>query len=194
MKTHHSQQLSRKKLRRNIFSITLTFLFAVTLYYVGRNFVEVDAELTRWGYAGTFLAGLLYTYSFTAAPASAFLLLIGKSGHFLFSLSLASVGALVGDIVAYRIFRLSRRVAQEDREYYTDLFSRIHRSFPSLNNQALRIVVVVIIFVSPLPNELGNFILSRSREVSFRMFLAVSFVLNALGILVLLSLSHVIRS
>ncbi len=86
--------------------LLLTFALAY-LILRGRNFSPLHDVLLSLGYFGSFLAGILFVYGFTAAPATAVLLIIAKDQHIILAGFIAGFGALVGDLLIFRVIRHS---------------------------------------------------------------------------------------
>mgnify|MGYP006977944986 CR=1 FL=1 len=62
-------------------------------------------HLSFLGYFGTFLAGFLYAYAFTAAPAAAILLILAREQNLFLAGLTAGLGALLGDLVIFHFIR-----------------------------------------------------------------------------------------
>jgi hypothetical protein len=94
----------------NIYAILASIVLAVLLFYVGREFPTIEHFLRSAGYAGTFI-GILYVYSFTSLPATAMLIIVAKSQNVWTAGTMASLGAVVGDLVLFGLFRSATRAA-----------------------------------------------------------------------------------
>jgi len=86
--------------------LLLTFLIAY-LIFTGRNFLPLHNTLLSFGYVGTFFAGIFFAYGFTAAPATAVLLILSKEQNVFFAGFIAGLGALVGDLLIFKLIRHS---------------------------------------------------------------------------------------
>src|SRR3990167_6602182 len=87
-----------------ILLLLLTFLIAYFLFQ-GREIIFLHDTITSLGYLGTFLAGILFTYGFTAAPATVILLILSKEQNIIISGLTAGLGALLGDIIIFKFIR-----------------------------------------------------------------------------------------
>jgi hypothetical protein len=65
----------------NVYAIVASIALALLLSCVGEAFPSIQQDLRSAGYAGTFVLGMLYVYSFTPLSAAAMLFLIGRSQH-----------------------------------------------------------------------------------------------------------------
>src|SRR3989344_2325858 len=95
--------LSKIKYPKLLF-LLFTFVIAY-LIFTGRDFSPFHNFVLSLGYFGTFLAGMFFTYGFTAAPATAILLILAKDQNILFAGFIAGFGALVGDLIIFRFIR-----------------------------------------------------------------------------------------
>src|SRR3989339_1795341 len=104
--THHNTMdnvLSRIKYPK-LLLLLLTFVIAY-LIFKERTFLPFHNLLLSMGYLGTFLAGILFVYGFTAAPATAILLILAKEQNILFAGFIAGFGALIGDLMIFTFIR-----------------------------------------------------------------------------------------
>lgn len=158
----------------------LTFLLAY-LIFDGRAYPPLNDFLLSTGYFGTFLAGIMFAYGFTAAPATAVLLILGKGQNILLAGLIAGFGALVSDLLIFRFVEHSmsdeiRKLSKEKISLY------INRKTPSILKKYLIPVVAGFIIASPLPDEIGVSLLAASRTISLKIFLVISYLLNTIGI------------
>jgi hypothetical protein len=75
--------------------------------FAGRSYASLHDILVFLSYFGTFLAGFLYVYAFTAAPATVILLTLAKEQNLLLEGFIASFGALLGDFTIFYFVRYS---------------------------------------------------------------------------------------
>ena len=64
--------------------LILTFVIAYFIFK-GKSLLPFHDALLSLGYIGTFLAGIFFVYGFTAAPATALLLILAKEQNIFFS-------------------------------------------------------------------------------------------------------------
>lgn len=168
----------------------LTFAIAYILF-LGRDFAPIQNTLLLLGYFGTFLAGILFTYGFTAAPATAILLILAKGQNILLSGLIGGLGALVGDFIIFKLIRntFSDKIRKLSKE---KTILKINNKMPHLLKKYLVPVLAGFIIASPLPDEIGVSMLAASSSISTRAFLAISYLLNTAGILVILAIGSFI--
>src|SRR3989344_70320 len=141
--------------------------------------------LANTGYIGSFIAGMMYVYGFTAGPATAILLVLAKSQNIFIAAAIAGFGAFLGDFVIYKIIRqsFSDELDTFAKEWAViKIISLIPQRLMSLVLPALGAIIVA----SPLPDEIGVTLLAASTSINDRSFFLISYTLNTLGILAVL--------
>ncbi len=160
--------------------LLLTFIIAYIIF--NRRAV---LPLPNLGYFGTFLAGIFFTYGFTAAPATAVLLILAKGQNIILSGLIGGLGALIGDLIIFRIIRYS--FADELEELSKErIIQEIRKDTPRLLKNHIIPVLAGFIIASPLPDEIGISLLAASKEISTRIFLVMSYLLNTAGIFIII--------
>ena len=170
--------------------LLLTFLIAYLLFY-GKTNQPFHDFITSLGYIGVFITGIFFAYGFTAAPATAILLILAKEQNILYAGLIGGLGALVGDLIIFNFIRYSlddeiKKLSKEKIILY------INHKTPNLFKRYLVPVVAGFIIASPLPDEIGVSILAASRNISIRIFSVISYLLNTAGIFAILYLGTII--
>lgn len=147
---------------------------------------SVQALLSRLAgvnHLTTFVAGLLFTSVFTAAPSVALLSELAREQS-LWSLAvIGGVGAMCGDFVLYLFVRdrVSKDLAYVAKQPKARRYMRLlSTSLPRF----LWPLIGALVIASPLPDEIGVMLLGLSK-VRQRVFLPLVFVLNGVGILLI---------
>lgn len=170
--------------------LALTFAIAYFIFHK-RNFLPFHNFLSSMGYLGMFILGLFFAYGFTAAPATALLLIIAKEYNILLAGLIAGLGALVADLIIFNLIRHS--FADEIEKLFKEkIVVYLYHKIPSFIRKYLIPATAGFIIASPLPDEIGVSLFALSRNVSTKTFLIFSYVLNTIGILVILILGNVI--
>lgn len=171
-----------------LFLLLITFLMAYGIL-AGQDFLPFHEFLLRLGYLGIFLAGILFAYGFTAAPATALLVVLSAEQNILLAGGIAGLGALVGDLVIFKWIRDSfgDEVQKLSREKEV---RRMNKKLPHVLKRYLIPVLAGFIIASPLPDEIGVSLLAVSQTISPRLFSVISYVLNTAGIIVILLISR----
>jgi hypothetical protein len=160
------------------------------LYFIAdteavRNFIVRVGEL---GYFGVFLVGIFFVSIFTVAPASLVLFHLAKELDPLSIAIFAGIGAMIGDYVIFRFLR------DHVFEELSPLFSRIGGSslskiFRTPYFTWLLPLAGAIIIASPFPDEVGLGLMGLSKIKTWQ-FVLVTFLLNSVGIFILVSLAR----
>ena len=170
--------------------LILTFVAAYILFKE-RNFLPFHSFLLSLGYLGTFLAGILFVYGFTAAPATAILLIMAKEQNIFLAGPLAGVGALFGDLIIFKLIRHS--FADEIEKLSKErIMSYFNRNLPDIFKKYFIPILAGFIIASPMPDEIGVSLLAMSRQISVEVFLILSYLLNTAGIFIILIIGSMI--
>ncbi len=87
--------------------LLVTIIVGVLIFYEGRNYTPFHEFLVSLGYVGTFLGGIFYAYGFTAAPATAVLLVLAQEQNLIFAVFIGGLGALLSDLLIFSFIRYS---------------------------------------------------------------------------------------
>lgn len=169
--------------------LIVTFGVAYLLFY-GKDYPLLHEFIASLGYIGTFLAGMLFTYGFTAAPATSILIILAKEQSIVAAGAVAGLGALIGDLVIFKFIRHS--FSDEIERMSNEKIFRRFGKIPNLFKRYLLPVLAGFIIASPLPDEVGISMLASSRAVSLKIFSLVSYILNTAGIFAILLIGNAI--
>lgn len=172
---------------------TLLMLTFVIAYFIfrGHELLPFNNFILGSGYLGVFLAGIFFAYGFTAAPATAIMLLLAKGQNVALLGFTAGLGALVGDLLIFKFIRYS--FADEIRKLSKErAINNFNHKIPKLLKKYLVAVLAGFIIASPLPDEVGVSLLAFSHSISTRRFMLLSYVLNTAGIFVILLIGRAI--
>jgi len=169
------------------FAIVASIALAAALFVLGKTFPAVEAFFRSTGYLGTFLLGSLYVYSFTSFPAAALLLIISKTQNMWMAGTIATCGAVIGDLVLFGLFRSAKAfpARRPDEERYAGWWKAIEAAVSPRWQPIALMGLVIGIFVLPLPNEFADFLLARIRRVKASTVMVLSFVGNGAGLYVI---------
>ncbi len=170
--------------------LVLTFVAAYILFS-GRSFLPFHNFLLSLGYFGTFLAGIFFVYGFTAAPATAILLILAKSQDIVLAGLIAGVGALLGDLIIFKLIRHS--FADELEKLRKErVVSYFDSKAPASLKRYLMPIFAGFIIASPLPDEIGVSLLAASKTISMRTFSIIAYLFNTVGIIIILIIGNLI--
>ena len=170
--------------------LIITFLIAYFLFHE-RTYQPFHEFIISIDYVGTFLAGVLFAYGFTAAPATAVLLILAKEQNILLAGLIGGLGALAGDLVIFNFIRhsLEDEIKKLSRE---KIVLYINHKTPNLLKKYLIPVIAGFVIASPLPDEIGVSLLAASKGISIKIFSVISYVLNTAGIFAILIVGNII--
>lgn len=146
------------------------------------TFREMLLHVGSWGYLGALVAGVLFVSTFTMSIGTVLLLFLAETLHPLEIAIIAGVGAVVGDLFIFQFIR-SKGLVREVKHLF-DYFGSdklrhlVHTKYFSWTLP----VIGALVIASPLPDELGVSLMGISK-MGTGQFIAVSFVFNAIGIL-----------
>lgn len=170
--------------------LILTFILAYIIFKES-NFLPFHNLLLSLNYLGTFLAGIFFTYGFTAAPATALLLILAKEQNIFFASIIAGFGALIGDLIIFKIIRSSFK-DEIEKLSKEKIVAKFNRRIPNIVKKYFIPIMAGFIIASPLPDELGISLLATSRIISTKVFSLMSYLLNTIGILIILIIGNAI--
>ena len=168
----------------------ITFLIAYLLFYE-RNYKPFQDFIVSLGYSGTFVVGILFTYGFTAAPATAVFLILAQHQNIYLASLIGGLGALIGDLFIFSFIRHSflDEVRKLSREKILRYFNG---RLPGAIKKYTLPVVAGFIIASPLPDEIGVTMLAASKIISTKIFSLISYALNTAGIFAVLAIGNFI--
>jgi hypothetical protein len=169
---------------------TLLVLSLILVFYLSQTPLldrAIDA-LGGLGYLGAFIVGIFFVSTFTVAPAGIVLYHLADQLHPVEVALLAGAGAMLGDYVMFRFMR--DKVFDELRPVLLRLQTpKVKILFKSPYFAWLLPLVGAFIIASPFPDEVGVSMLGASKIRQWQFFL-LAFVLNALGIFVIVSFAR----
>ena len=153
----------------------VTIMIALILFNEGRSYAPFHNLLVSLGYLGTFLSGIFYAYGFTAAPATAVLLILAKEQNLVLAALIGGFGAVLSDLVIFLFMRYSfmdeieklekekvvKYIEKEERIIFGHYYRHI---FPALAG---------FLIASPLPTEIGVAMLAAIKKVSIKKFMII---------------------
>lgn len=195
-KARSSQRSGFKKLRRmrgaalagDLFIIAIGILIAYILVQIGAVDFFINA-VHGYHAMASFVAGVFFTSAFTLAPASIALSRIAETAPIQSVALWGALGALVGDMILF-FFVKDKFYADLVKAIKPSVRHHIFRSFHLGFLKWLSPVIGALIIASPLPDELGIALLGASK-VKLSVLIPLAFVMNIIGICVLLGLVHI---
>jgi len=177
--------------------LTLILIFILTyILFSGKSFEVFHSFIVSLGYVGAFISGLLFVFGFTAPIATAILLVLSSNLNIFIAGFLAGFGALLGDLIIFKFIRLSFK---EEIDFFRN--EKIYLKLKSFIPESIRkhkyvkyfmIGFAGLFIAAPLPDEIGISIIAMFRNISELTFILLSFVLNTIGIFIVLGIGSLI--
>ena len=163
--------------------LILTIILGYFVFRVG-NIPEIENFILSLGYFGSFLAGILFSHGFTAAPATAIFLIFAKSQNAILCGLIGGFGVLIGDLLIFKLIRFSfqKEIRYLERER---IIKWVEKEIPEKIRHYLLVIFADLILITPLPNEIGITMLAAYNKISIKFFSILSYVLGFLGILII---------
>ncbi len=167
--------------------LSLYVISVILVYFLfsGLIYEPLHDALIFMGYFGTFLAGLLYPYALTSAAGTGILLILAKEQNVLLAWGIACIGALISDIIIFLFVKygFSHEVQRLSKE---SVVRTVNRWIPASVRVYLLATLAGILIASPLPTEIGIMLLASIKNISFKKFVVIIYVLHASAIFVIL--------
>lgn len=174
-------------------SLTLVFINILLVIFLSKyNFLSDGLfNLRSIPLIGSFIAGMFYVSAFTAGLG---ILMLSDLSKRLSPIEIALLAGLGGAVADFGIFRFFKNnLLSEITPIYNKLGGQrltklmYHRSF----RWSLPVIGAIII-ASPFPDEIGISLLGVSKIKSYQ-FIVLSFILDAIGIFLLVSAFSLIK-
>lgn len=170
-------------------AILISVLVAIVLSQ-NETFKNWLLNLGSLEYIGALLAGMIFVSSFTAAISIVVIGIMAQNINPIALGLIGGVGAVIGD---YLIFKLVRSHLQDELSM---LFGKEGTSYVKTVLRSRYIawmlpLLGVAIIASPLPDELGVSLLGIA-QISEARFILISYISNAVGILMIASVAKVL--
>lgn len=170
-------------------NLTLVGISLIIALYLLQNeiFRNISLHLGGWGYLGAFFAGMLFVSTFTVSVGTVILFILSDNHLTPLEIAIfAGVGSVVSDFIIFQSIR-SRDLMDEIRNVFNFFGGeKIQHLIKTKYFSWTLPVVGAIIIASPLPDEIGVSLLGISHMKPSR-FLLLSFVLNFIGIFIIIS-------
>lgn len=168
-----------------ILILSLIVLFYLMTFPSVKNFIASTGEL---GYLGAFIIGIFFVSTFTVAPSVVVLFYLAERFNAWEIALLAGLGAVVGDFIIFRFIKDG--VFEELKPVFQKVAGeRISNLFKTPYFGWTAMILGAIIIASPFPDEAGLSLMGLSKIKTWQ-FLLLSFVLNAIGIFIIVILAN----
>lgn len=175
---------------KNLTILFFSLIFALILSQL-QVFHQLLLNLGGWGYLGAFFAGMLFVLSFTAATGAVILFILAERLTPWEIGLIAGLGAMCGDLTIFRFVKdnlINELTPLYERFGGNHLNHLLHSKY---FHWTLPLIGALII-ASPLPDEVGVSLMGISKMKTYK-FIFVSFLLNAVGIFLVISASLLLK-
>lgn len=187
------QKLKQKIQYPKLIILLITIITAYILFQA-HFFLEFAKLLNSHGYISIFLAGLLFSYGFTAPFAVGFFIELASEVNIFIAAPLAGIGAVLSDLIIFKFIRVTFQ-DEFDKLKLHWIFQRIHQLFDDHLNEKFKKyalwTLAGFLIASPLPDEFGVSLISGFTNINRKIFGAISYILNTTGIFIILSIGAV---
>ncbi|MFA7662520.1 MAG: hypothetical protein WCX88_01210 [Patescibacteria group bacterium] len=138
-------------------------------------------------YILAFFAGMFFVSFFTVVPASYVLISLASNNNLIIITLIAGIGALCGDLLIFLFVK--NRLSHSLFDFLK--FKKKNKLEKLRENKLIKIFLVIlgaIIIASPFPDEIGVSLMGVSK-LKKRYFIPISYILNSIGIYLLLLVS-----
>lgn len=184
----------QKRIKDFKYKNTIVFIFSLFIAYLFSKFEGFHGFILAFGdlgYLGVFLLGILYDFTFSAAASVVLLLVFAEKLVLWKILLIATCGSVLGDIFLFRYFKNSLILEIKHLANQFGWLDKIHDTEKKSVKMFLKFLGIIII-MTPLPDELGIGLLSIS-NISFPQLTIISFILNLIGLFLILQTSVFIK-
>lgn len=182
--------------RKDYIKLFLLFLTILLAYFIFREKTNLQFHeiLLNFGYFGTFLSGFFYAYGFTSAPATAILLSIAKYQNIIIASLIGGLGALISDIIIFMLIKntFNYEVKALSKTKLVKFIDNEENLLFGSFKKYISATFAGFIIASPFPSELGIGLMASLKEISFRKFTIIAYILHSLGIFIILSIGNLI--
>jgi len=168
--------------------LLVTIVVGIMIFYEGRNYTLFHEFLVSLSYVGTFFAGFFYAYGFTAAPATAVLLMLAQEQNLIFAALIGGLGAVLSDWFIFSFIRYSfiDEINKLKKEKWVKMIAKnSHGSFGRYYRYIFPTFAGFLV-ASPLPTEMGVTMMASIKKLSVKKFMIMAYLLHSFGILIIL--------
>ena len=179
-----------RKLKYPYLTIVLISIFVAVILARSETFHSWLLGLGSLEYFGALFAGMLFVSSFTAAISIVVIGIMAENINPVALGLIGGVGAVTGD---YLVFKLVRSNIQKELSmlFGGEATSHVKAVLHSKYVAWTLPIIGAFIIASPLPDELGVSLLGISKMSDAR-FILISYISNAVGILMIASVAKVL--
>ncbi|MFA5857393.1 MAG: hypothetical protein WC867_08585 [Candidatus Pacearchaeota archaeon] len=173
--------------RSIIKGIILLLILIITIYFAYSGIFEfIVKKMGKYGLLGVYINGIIWGYSFASVPATAMFIYFTKLYN---PWIVAIIGALGVVTENTLVFILFKKEISEKTKKKVDHF--VYTKLKLKGKNWLIILAALIVMVTPIPNEVGIYLLTIAR-LDERIFMIISFLSSFMGIMIIAGIGSLI--
>jgi uncharacterized membrane protein YdjX (TVP38/TMEM64 family) len=173
---------------------TFLLIFCIILAY----FIFKNPSVNSWinnldslSYFGSFIAGILLAFGFSAPIAVGFFITL-KTGNLILTAIIGGLGALLADLIIFNIVKITfndelRRIRKT--RIMKEIEKILEKDLGKKLEHYLLYAFAGILIATPLPDEVGVSMLAGLTHIKQKILAIISFILHTIGIFIILLLS-----
>jgi uncharacterized membrane protein YdjX (TVP38/TMEM64 family) len=175
-------------------NLTMVFVSLIVALLLSRfeTFHTFLLNLGELGYVGALIAGILFVSTFTVTTGALILLVLAETLSPWEIGLIAGLGAVIGDLTIFHLVKDNLSSEITDIYNHIDRKNHLKKVFHSKYFSWTLPVFGSLIIASPLPDELGVSLMGLSKTNTFK-FVLISYILNSIGIFLIVSASLVLK-
>lgn len=159
-------------------------MLVISLIFRWQPFQTLLAQTHHLGYLGAFIGGILFVFTFTVAFGGVILFNLIDSYSLISIALVAGLGGVIGDIFIFKFIKAG--ITEELKPLYRSLGgNKLTKLLHTAHYKWTLPVIGALIIASPFPDEIGVAMMGLSK-IRTSYFMMISFVLNVLGLFLLL--------
>lgn len=169
--------------------ITILLLVIIFAYIIFGNpaVQEFLSKLGSLSYLGIFIAGIFYSFGFSAPFSTGFFLVLNPSNIWLAGI-VGGIGAMLSNLFIFKFVKISFTSEFQELKkvkWIKSLGKLSRKLFSQKLRKFFAYSIAIFLIASPLPNEWGVVVLEEFAKMEEKLFAIFSFVLSTIGILLL---------
>ena len=173
--------------------VALAIIILFSYFFFSRPaVVQALGMVGEFSYIGIFFSGIIFTFGFTMPIAIGLFVMLEPSNIYIASI-IGGFGALVSDLFIFHMIRTSFLKEFHDVQK-SSLYKFAEKVYKKTTPKLLRTYLLFLfagfVIASPLPDEIGISLLAGFTKIRKDILAIFSFILNTLGIYIILALSH----
>ena len=187
----HALKLKKTRLLRDALILIFSIFVAVYIQKLARA-EHLIGYFSVWYYSvlAAFLTGLMFSVTFSVAISTSIFLLLGDTSvNPLLIALVGGLGSVAGNSIIYKFFKddLMADISSLEPQYAKRITHNILHSKLFIG---LVPYVAALLLASPLPDEIGIFMLAGTK-LKYTNFFLLSFALHSIGILIIVLLGDI---